>query len=368
MAFPRTSYRKIAIEEKQHSPEFIEETLKYAEILETQDLPVIFSTLHLSMLVGVNFQIIKGIISNTNSHYTHYEIKKRKGGKRPISSPRRTLKKIQTWINTEILSKIEINENAYGFVPKKSIADNAKTHIGQECILNIDLLDFFDSIPEKRIYGIFKAFGYHTNLAVDLAKLCTSKRKTLTKVSFSLDSSTKISTESLIEKTFLPQGAVTSPSLSNIVARRLDKRLSGYAGKNNLKYSRYADDITLSGNGENIIKISALDKIVREEGFQINSKKTKLFKKEANKKIVTGLIVSDTVRIPKKFKKEVERHLFFCQKYGVESHIKYLENKYSYEKGYFKDWLRGKICFIFMVEPQEGEKLFEKFNNIEWGF
>lgn len=364
MSFSRIQYSKIAKEEG-HSDEFITETLAYAEQLEAKNLPVIFSTSHLSMLMGIELHTMNYILKNRRSQYKNYEIKKRKGGTRQISSPHATLKNIQQWINKNILQVIPIHEEAYGFCQKKSIVDNAQKHISSDYIFNVDLLKFFDTITEERVFGIFQSFGYHPNLAVDLAKLCTSYLNQDYVDSF--DNVCRDKFKKIVNKAVLPQGAPTSPTLSNIIARRLDKRLLGYALNNNLQYSRYADDITFSGIGEKSLKMSVISKIIQEEGFEINKSKIRYFGKSSNKHMVTGLIVSDKIRIPKKFKKEVERHLYFCIKYGVESHIKSLEERTGYKKGYFNEWIKGKICFINMVEPQEGEKLFAKYNSINWG-
>jgi len=370
MPFPRIKYAKIAKEEDKHSDEFIEETLAYAEVLEKQNLPVIFSTKHLSLLIGIEYAKVEYLIFTREKHYQYYEIKKKRGGKRPISSPHRTLKLVQKWINENILANIEVHKSAFGFCANKSILNNAKVHIGQDFILNIDLLKFFDTIIENRVYGIFKALGYHNNLSVDLAKLCTVCKKESIDDYFELfiRKGNKKLNNTFKDKSTLPQGAPTSPSLSNFIARRLDIRLSGYALKNNLKYSRYADDITFSWNEDSNLKKSTIFKIIKEEGFFVNWKKIKFYGKSSNKRIVTGLMVSNEVKIPKKFKKEIERHLFFCEKYGVKSHLEYLIKKYPNKNlGYFREWMEGKIRFIYMIEPIEGAKLFEKYNNIDWG-
>lgn len=409
MAFPRISYIKNAKEEYNHSEEFIKETLEYIDNLELKNFPVIFSTVHLSILCGVKYPTFKAILNERLNFYKFYKISKKKGGFRDISSPHKELKTIQTWINTEILSKVTVSNYVYSFLPKKSIIDNAKVHLGQDYIVNVDLLNFFDSINEKRVYGIFKSLGYHPNLAVDLAKLCTVEKLadeniSLQELEFNLEdfitdtienenhTTGKESNESPSSEEkhldsediftsnkdnsleisqsigVLPQGGVTSPALSNIATRLLDQKLSSYANSNNLKYSRYADDITFSGKGENKIKLSMVERIIKSEGFQINKSKTTFYNSNSNKKIVTGLIVKDDVRLTKKFKTEVERHLHFCLKYGAESHIEYLKKRHNYDKNYFKEWLKGKICYVKMVEPIKGEELFKTFNAIDWGF
>ena len=364
MSFPRIFYKKIANEEK-HSQSFIDETLKYAEDLETKGLPIVFSTKHFSILTGVAYDDILQIVGNRSNYYKSYEISKRAGGKRQISSPHAKLRKLQSWIHEKILTNIEIHESAFGFTKGKSIVDNAKMHVNQEFILNIDLLNFFETITEKRVFVMFRSFGYHPNLAVDLAKICTMP---LTQeIKNKLDIVVQKTLHGKLNHPVLPQGASTSPAISNIVLKKLDTRFSAYARKNNLKYTRYADDITFSGKLESLPKLSFLSKIVKSEGFEINWSKVKFFSSKSNKQIVTGLIVSDTVRVPKWYKTEVLRHLHFCEKFGVESHLEQLKKRYGSDYSYFREWLGGKIAYIKMVEPNIGSKMFETYNKIDWG-
>ena len=256
---------------------------------------------------------------------------------------------MQQYINQFILSNIPIHEKAFGFIKEKSIYDNARIHINQECILNIDLDNFFGTINSKQVYSVFLKMGYADNLCVDFTKICTA----------ALDD------KSLLP--ILPQGAPTSPTLSNIRALQLDKRLDTYAKKNDLVYSRYADDITFSGLRENLPKISFLKKVIEGEGFRLNNSKIRLYTEKSNKRIVTGLLVDTSVRIPKKFKKEIFRHLHFCRKYSPIEHIDYLNRKRGNRKDYFYEWLKGKISFVKMIEPEIGRKMFEEFNQIDWG-
>jgi RNA-directed DNA polymerase len=379
MSSPRILLKNVAKEEN-HSDEFVDEILSYSDKLEEAGLPVIFSLLHFSMLMGTTSNAILKIIGSRRYYYKKYEIKKRKGGVREISSPYTSLKVIQKWIDENILTKVVIHPSAYGFCTGRSIVDNAKEHLDQDFILNIDLLNFFDTIPEKRIYGIFRSLGYHSNLSVFLAKLCTVELEdeevsmpTYEIEDFFVDGElSNLAPEAIgsvkrIKTPVLPQGAPTSPRLANIVCRRLDKRLSCYALKNGFRYTRYADDITFSGKGATLAKISIIEKIVKEEQFEINKNKIKLFDQKSNKRIVTGLLVSDNIRIPRKFKKEVERHLFFCRKYGVQGHTNFLAKKHNYSKSFYREWLLGKICFIKMVESDYGRKLLSYFNSIDWG-
>jgi len=348
MPFPRFLYKKEALAEG-HSQEYIEEILKYADHLEDQSLPVIFSLMHFSLLLGFDYFSTQHIIDDRDSFYKVYEIAKKTGGKRNISAPYRSLKIMQKYINEHILSNVEVHEKAFGFVKGKSIYDNALEHINQESILKIDLKNFFGSIKEKQVYSIFYNLGYAKNLSVDFAKITTS----------TVDS-----------KTFgpsLPQGAPTSPTLSNIRAFKLDLRLNRFAELNKLRYSRYADDITFSGKMKNLPKISFLKKIIKEEGFFLNEKKNRLYDKNSNRRFITGLLVDTSIRVPKKFKKNIYRHLHFCKKFGPQAHIDYHNAKRKRRKDYFYEWLEGKIAFVKMVEPKVGNDMYSILNSINWG-
>ena len=132
--------------------------------------------------------------------------------------------------------------------------------------------------------------------------------------------------------------------------------------KLNVQYSRYADDITFSGNLDDLPKIKLLRKIIKNEGFNINWDKVGIYKK-GRKQIVTGLTVSNNVHVPKAFKKEVKKHIYCCTKFGVINHLSYLKLD---DTNFYKEWLLGKILFIKSIEPEIGYKLLADYNNIDW--
>jgi RNA-directed DNA polymerase len=344
------------------SSSFITETVKYAENLIGKGLPVIFSTHHLGEYIGVSYKDLIYLINNRSELYKFYEIKKRNGGLRQIVVPHLNLKLAQQYINSEILQKVPISSNACGFTKNKSILSNAVPHINKNAILNVDLLKFFDSISEQRVYGIFKSLGYAKNLAIDLARLVT--------VELPEDYYNKFSENhlqlyrALIPNgtAVLPQGASTSPALSNIILRRLDYRLTKLAAKHDISYSRYADDITFSGNKENLPKLDMLKCIIREEGFYINWDKVGIYRK-GTKQTVTGLTVSNGVHIHRGFKKEIKKHIYCCKTFGVKQHLAFLELE---DKGLYKEWLLGKIFFVKSIEKEVAEKMLTDFLKIEW--
>jgi len=242
-----------------------------------------------------------------------------------------------------------------------SIFDNALIHQNQPVLYHFDLYKFFDTITENRIFGFFRLLGYAPNLALDFAKittipLCTEYIKML-------------STDKAIPKKFpldknlgrLPQGAPTSPMLSNFILSKLDMRFRCLSEKSFINYSRYADDLIFSGQKENLPSLKLIKRIIDEEGFFVNNKKTKIMTK-GQKQYVTGLTVTNGVHVPKKFKKDIVNALYYCRKYGVQNHLKKIHS----EKTGFKDWLLGKIFFVKSIEPTLGNKLLDQFNTIDW--
>ncbi|MBF2707442.1 reverse transcriptase family protein [Flavobacterium soyangense] len=364
MTFPFNKLIPISNEEIVHSEEFYEEIRKYGSFLSDKKLPIIYSLPHLCLLSGVNINNIKKLCgSNRIDDYKRFKLKKRRGGFRVIQTPNEELKYLQRWILFNILDKITVHDSCTGFEKEKSIKQNAEIHLKSEAVLKIDLMRFFDTINEKRIYGLFKNFGYHKNLAVSFAKICTIEPNEKFMKSFKKN---EIGIKNFIienEEGILPQGSPTSPKLSNLVAFKLDKRLYGLALKSKLNYSRYADDITFSGNLDTLKKIkSIIYKIINEERFFVNHSKTKLLIR-GNPFFVTGLSVNNNyVTIPKKRKIDIEHHLFHCLENGVEEHMKICEIK----KRNFKDWLLGNIAFVYSVEKELGQKYFDSFNKIQW--
>jgi RNA-directed DNA polymerase len=360
MSFSQDTFIEMA-KEQQHSEEFINICIAYANHLQSKNLPVIFTRAHLGMLLGINN--ISHIILNRNAYYKFYEIKKRNGkGFRQIVTPYSNLKFIQQYIQAEILAKIEVGTHANGFVKGKSIVSNATPHQRTEAILNLDLSRFFDSIRERRVYGIFRSLGYAKNLAVDLAKLCTVE---LPEAYLDTFAEKELHAYRRIVRpgdAVLPQGAPTSPTLSNLILRRLDRRLNGLAKKQAVNYTRYADDITFSGSLNNLPPIKLIRHIVKSEGLNINWDKVGIFRK-GRRQVVTGLTISDGLHVPRSFKKEVKKHLHCCVKFGVEAHLHFLGIS---EKKFYKEWLLGKIYYIKAVEPAFAETLLKDFNTIAW--
>ena len=226
----------------------------------------------------------------TSSHYIRFEIPKRSGGHRAIWAPMPRLKRVQRWILTEILNRLLVHGAAHGFLAGRSIATNAAQHTDSRLVVKMDIEDFFPSVSWKRVKGVFRKAGYNEQISTLLALLCTESPREM------VEHNGKTHYVALAERC-LPQGAPTSPALTNVLCLKLDRRISGTASKFNWRYTRYADDLTFSfastNKKEPVITqlLGSVKRILGEEGFNVNTKKTGVIREGAVQE-VTGLVVN----------------------------------------------------------------------------
>ena len=328
---------RIEMEKKRHQNDYIELCISYAKNLQEKNFPTIFDMKHLSLLLNIKYDKLFKILALKDYHYKEIDIKKKSGGIRKLSAPSDTLKDLQKWILDNILYNMNAHKFSTGFILGKSIVDNASLHLNKECLINLDIKDFFPSISAKRVYLLFKSMGYNKNVSLLLTGLCTFKEK-------------------------LPQGAPTSPYISNLTCINLDKRLSALALKIGADYSRYADDITFSGSKSITRLIPLIKKIITEEGFEINEKKERVLFQH-HKQMVTGLIVNSTqVNVPKKTERYLRQQIYYCKTRGVFDSLCFQ----GLEVSNYKEHLYGIAYFIKMVNPAKGNKFLLELNKIDW--
>ena len=285
-------------------------------------VPPIFESSHLALLVGKDPADLSAMANGTKSYYRSFKIKKRSGGLREIQAPYPSLLEVQRWIVDEVLSSVKLPVCATGYREGVSIFDNALLHCGRKEILKIDLKDFFPSIGFARVVKVFIDFGYPSNVAFLLARLCTLDRK-------------------------LPQGAASSPNLSNIICRDLDQRIMKICRSKRLKYTRYADDIVISGRSIPKGVRRLFFEVIASEGFQVNDKKVR-FLCEGDKKIVTGLdITSGKPRPTRRFRRDLKRDVYFVWSSGLSSHV---SRRRIFAPNYVEQ-LEGRVCFWKQIEP-----------------
>ncbi len=331
--------------ENNHTEDYMVACFEYAGNLHQRNLPVIFDFVHLAMYFKCSSEVLKGVVANVERHYNEYKIRKKAGGDRPIEAPDYLLKDIQRWIYINILCKdTSINDCVHGFIPKsmnkdkvRGVLTNAAPHAGHDWLINIDLKNFFHTVKLDKVKDYFSSLGYENEVVKTLTALCTYKSR-------------------------LPQGAPTSPMLSNIIASTMDVMMLKYCNKRGIVYTRYADDLTFSANSDvEVPPIEDIYKIVYLNGFKVNRMKTKVRYKGCRQE-VTGLTVTNGVHVSQRFKKEILRELHFCKKFGIYEHYKHLNTT----KGLYKEWLRGKIMFVRQIDPACGNKMLEQFNELNW--
>ena len=287
--------------------------------------------------------------NNLRGRYSHFSIPKKSGGQRSISAPSRGLAHILYYVNVMLKAVYQPSDYAMGFAEGRNVVDNASRHIGQNYVFNTDLENFFPSIEQPRVWKRFQLppFNFNQQIASVLAGLCCIKEK-------------KENGEFIY---VLPQGAPTSPLITNAICDSLDRKLSGLARRFGLHYSRYADDITFSSmhnvyheNGE---FISELKRIIESQGFHINNKKTRL-QKFGQRQEVTGLTVSNRVNTSREYVAEIRNLLHIWEKYGYNEAYKRFYPHYKKNKGHVKkgepmleNVLYGKLQYLKMVK---GEK------------
>ena len=315
--------------------ELIEE---YNERLIENNVPIIYNLRHLRKFLDIKKSEQENYWGKTRQEsYKIFKIPKKNGGYREIEAPTEKLKTIQRWIKDNILDSFQVSDFAKGFVKNRSIYDNALPHVNKEIVINLDLKDFFPTITYSDVFKIFKYIGYTTEVSHLLTQLCTNG------------------------KNKLPQGSPASPALSNLVCLKLDKRLSRLAEKNNFTYTRYADDITISGKKTIKYTLPIIYKIINEEHFIVNESKTRL-QYSFQRQEVTGLIVNKKVSITKRLRKELENAIYFCKKHGVISHME----KIGCNKSFYKEHLYGIAYFIKMISPSEGQEYLNNLDQISW--
>lgn len=302
------------------------------------NLPVIVSLDDLCDKLNIEKKVLVKYIYSNGRFYREVNIEKKSGGYRTLSVPSMNQKYIQRWILENILYTQECSENVTGFTPFKSILHNASPHINQEYIYKFDLKDFFSNIKSNKIFNLFYSLGFNTEVSDAFTRLCTYKN-------------------------CLPQGAPTSPYLANLVCKKLDYRLAVLCQKYKFKYTRYADDITISGNYKILHFRKIFKKIIFDEGFLLNQKKIHLIRNGQQKK-VTGIVVNEKLNISKKEIKKVRQSIFYIKKYGIESHLNYINWTSSCTK--YKNHLYGKIQFINMVNSKIGEELLLSIGEIKF--
>ncbi|HGS5086056.1 TPA: reverse transcriptase family protein [Vibrio parahaemolyticus] len=337
-------------------------------------VPFVFSLNHICHITGASYPYLREIVRRNETPYRFHRIRKKSGGHRFLTVPNTELKVVQTWINKEILASQAPHFRCYSYHSKSSIFKCAEEHCSSKWLIKIDIENFFDSISEVMVYKVFRKLGYKPLLAFELGRICTYQpthlriRNTLKWRSFNTNSAEypyKRKGISFFGR--LPQGAPTSPMLSNLVFQEIDEELHSYASENGLVYTRYADDLTFSTidrrfSRERAIKfVRHVKKVLRAGNFSTNKSKLKIIP-PGSRKVVLGLnIEGQKPLLSKGFKKRLEGHLRGIEKFGIPQHVEH--RRFDTIFGMMSH-INGLIGYAKQIDYNYGSSLQARFSTI----
>ena len=323
-----TQYKNSFTKEAQnlgYTEQTIKHCLNYAAVLFSNHVPIIYNTSHLSGLVGYKKEYLKKAILYPNSFYRDFQILKKNGKKRQISEPLPSLKEIQLWILKNILYKVPVSPFAKAYKPNISLIENLKFHKNQPKVFTLDLENFFPSIKIQAIEKIFIRLGYSRLVSKMLSKLCTREG-------------------------VLPQGAPTSPYLSNLILKNADAEMAYFCKQRKIRYTRYADDLSFSGDFDENELLTKITEIIENLNLKINPDKTKLMTPN-NRQTVTGIVVNEKPQVVFHKRNELRQAMYYIKKFGFDEHREYKEiNQANY-----LEHLLGKIDFVLQINPKDLE-------------
>ena len=279
---------------------------------------------YVAALFDCSISYLYKITNETSNFYKTYYVEKRNGGKRRIDSPDAFLKGVQRWMLEDILYHIPCSKYAKAYVPQTSVKDNAKFHRGQKIVLTIDVKDFFPSITENHVFNVFhQSCGYESSVAVFFTKLCTYNGA-------------------------LPQGAPTSAYLSNLVMRNFDEAVGAYCVSRNIRFTRYADDMTFSGDFDIAALLCFVDLQLKLFGFTRHPEKLKVMRQHDRQK-TTGIVVNTTQQVPREYRMKIRQEIHYIKTYGLDSHVE----RIGEENLHYLQSLLGRINYVLGVNPKD---------------
>ena len=274
-------------------------------------------------------------------HYITFSIPKRSGGKRLIMAPKRRLKMVQRKLLELLVERLPVSEHAHAFRRGRSIRTGAEPHVGKRFVLKLDLKDFFPSVTFARVRGLLIAYGYSYPVATTLAILMTEAERQPVEVNGTIF-------HVPVGERHCVQGAPTSPGICNALLLRLDRRLAGLAKKRGLVYTRYADDLSFSGdvdrNAANKFR-SLVNRIAGEEGFTVNADKTRLMG-QGNRQTVTGVVVNQVLGLSRQERRRL-RAMAHQLRHESEGE----------RRPDLNARLRGKLAYLSMLNPRQAAQL-----------
>ena len=273
--------------------------------------------------LGFSAKTLYGLSNSLEKHYHTVYLPKSDGSKRKLSVPDLILKLVQKSIADNILIQYPISKYAKAYKPGSSIQKNARPHVGKKKILKLDIEGFFDHILYSRVKDtVFYEEKYSESIRILLTMLC-----------YYNDS--------------LPQGAPTSPAITNIIMYDFDETVGAFCNEKNIAYTRYCDDMTFSGCFDEREIISFVKGELRKLGLFLKNRKTAVIS-ASKRQVVTGIVVNEKMNVTKDYKKTIRQEIYYIKKFGLDEHLKRLgiSDKQQYVLS-----LKGRIAFVLQTIP-----------------
>ena len=372
--WPPHVYRK---EAKQHTdPETAKVALGRASKVQRSGFPPIVSLGHLAWHVEVSYDHLRAIVGRRTDPYRVFTIRKKGGTQtRFICAPEPRLLKTQKWLHTHVFSKCKTHPASYAYKPGASVVSCAQMHCGCRWLVKLDVQRFFESISEIRVFRVLRSLGYGQLVAFELARLTTRildhnrPRYRFEKWQNLNPEEYRISYYADRRIGHLPQGAPTSPMLSNLAVQGLDDILEEIADSHGAVYTRYSDDLVFSTADEGFSRqrasalIQSAYSAIMEFGLRPQTSKTTVVPPGA-RKVVLGLLVDQKrPRLPRDFRKRLECHLYYINRWGPVAHAQ--------RRGFETVWglkrhIEGLISYAVSVEPEFGGWAKSEFDRADW--
>ena len=279
--------------------------------------------------LGFPARTLYALSHNLDKHYHTAFIPKSDGSRRKLSVPDLILKMVQKSIADNILSQYPVSKYATAYKVGSSVQRNAKPHVGKKKLLKLDIEGFFDHILYSQVKGVvFFEEKFSEPIRVLLTMLCYYKES-------------------------LPQGAPTSPAITNILMYDFDEKIGGFCRERKISYTRYCDDMTFSGDFDEAEVISLVRDELYKRGLFLKKRKTVVVPK-SKRQTVTGIVVNEKVNISKEYKKKIRQEMYYIQRFGIDAHAKRLGVS---DKQQYIRVLTGRIAYVLQTTPSDAEFL-----------
>ena len=280
--------------------------------------------------LGINAKTLYAVSNNLGRHYPKVKLAKKNGGYRILSVPDEILKSIQKQIAEVLLIHMPVSRYAKAYRFGSSTLRNAKHHVGKQVVLKLDILHFFDSVRYSTVKDkVFPEEIYAEPLRILLTMLC-------------------------YHKDTLPQGAPSSPAITNIILYEFDELIGQWCRDRGIVYTRYCDDMTFSGDFDpaEVIRFVRLE--LKKLGFLLNEQKNRI-QRPGQQQSVTGIVVNEKLSIPSDYRRKLRQELYYCRKFGIQEHLQ--KTGLEIPEDIYRMQLLGKVNYVLQLHPDDQDML-----------